>query len=56
MDTTPGSAQQSLEKSLPIAIKPLSGLGGGGGGGVVLPQRRSRVILRASCNSAGDSE
>lgn len=33
MDTTPGSAQQSLEKSLPIAIKPLSGLGGGGGGG-----------------------
>lgn len=30
MDTTPGSAQQSLEKSLPIAIKPLSGLGGGG--------------------------
>lgn len=54
MDTTPGSAQQSLEKSLPIAIKPLSGLGGGGG--VVLPQRRSRVILRASCNSAGDSE
>lgn len=32
MDTTPGSAQQSLEKSLPIAIKPLSGLGGGGGG------------------------
>lgn len=31
MDTTPGSAQQSLEKYLPIAIKPLSGLGGGGG-------------------------